>query len=123
MASKDKRNSIPDEVANAVAQADDEMLRDIVDFVQAEFTHRRRGLREIEPKPGEELVEVSEEPGYTRVVLHQPCAQGCTDCPHGPYLYHLRAERQPGREPSFHWVYIGQVHDDETAEAEELRNE
>ena len=111
MATKDRRNSIPDAVADTVAEADDATLRAIVDFVQAELSDRREELHEIEPGPGEELVETSEEPGYTRVVLRQPCAEGCTDCPHGPYLYHVYAERQVDGSPSLHWSYVGRVYD------------
>lgn len=120
MASKDKRNSIPDAVADAVAEADSATLRDIVDFVQGELTARRADLREIEPGPGEELVEVSEEPGYTMVVLRQPCAEGCDRCPHGPYLYHVRVERQPDHEPTRHWSYIGPVYDESSQNGESL---
>lgn len=109
MASKDNRSTIPDAVTNAVTEADDATLRAIADFVQAELTDRRKDLLEIEPGPGEELVEVSEESGYTRVVLRQPCAEGCDDCPHGPYLYHVRVERKPDDEPSLHWAYVGRV--------------
>lgn len=100
---------IPANVANVIAAADDSTLGAIVDFARAEIAERRRDLLEIEPRPGEELVEVSDEPGYTSVVLRQPCADECDDCPHGPYLYHVRPERHPDGEASLHWVFLGLV--------------
>jgi hypothetical protein len=109
MTSNTKRNPIPESVARTVADADDATLREIVDFVQRELAERRQDLLDVEPKPEEELVEVSEERGYTRVVLRQPCAEGCEDCPHGPYLYHVRPECHPAGEDSLHWVFLGRA--------------
>jgi hypothetical protein len=113
MTSNTKRNAIQDSVAETVADADKATLRDIVDFVQRELAERRRDLLDVDPKPGEEVVGVSEERGYTRVVLRQPCAEGCDDCPHGPYRYHVRTEQSPEREDSLPWSFLGRVFDAE----------
>ena len=111
MTSNTDSTSIPEPVAELVADADDATLREIIDFVQDELADRRQDVLDIEPKPGEEIVEISEERGYTRVVLRQPCAEGCEECPHGPYLYHVRPEHSPDGEQSLHWSYIGRVVD------------
>jgi hypothetical protein len=61
----------------------------------------------LEERDGEEIIDVEEGHGYTKVVKTQPCAHGCDECPHGPYLYHVRAEKSPeSGEPSLHWEFI-----------------
>jgi hypothetical protein len=88
------------------------LLRQIVDLAQHQLADRRRDLLDIEPKPEEEVVEVSGERGYTQVILRQPCADGCADCPHGPDLYHVRPEHCPDGEDSLHWSFLGRVFDE-----------
>lgn len=36
---------------------------------------------------------MTEHDGYTEMAKRQPCADGCPDCPHGTYLYHVREEK------------------------------
>lgn len=66
-------------------------------------------MTEIEPGPGEEIVRIGERPGYTMVVKRQPCAEGCRNCPHGPYLYHVREEPRPEGGQKLQWTDLGPV--------------
>jgi hypothetical protein len=113
MTSNTKRTTIPEPVAETVATADDATLREIVDFVQRELADRRRDRLDVEPKPGEELAEVSEERGYTRVVLRQPCAEGCEECPQdrtsttsGRSTTPTASSRFTGRTSAGSWIRI-----------------
>ncbi|WP_166035512.1 hypothetical protein [Halorussus pelagicus] len=51
--------------------------------------------------------------GYTEVVKEQPCAEGCENCPHGPYLYRVRVRPpvEPDAEPTLRWDLMGPVMD------------
>jgi hypothetical protein len=37
------------------------------------------------------------------------CPDGCEDCPHGPYLYHVTEEPLPDGDTRTHWSFIGEV--------------
>ncbi|WP_149783115.1 hypothetical protein [Halorubrum aquaticum] len=74
--------------------------------------HEERDLP-IEPEPGEDVVRITEHEGYTEVVKRLPCEDGCDDCPHGPYVYHVTEEPQPDGETKVHWSFIGEVNVDE----------
>ncbi len=92
---------LPQEAVNVVDELDEAELRAIIDYAQARkrFVHPHV-TDQIEAKEGEELLRVEERNGYTEVVKSQRCADGCSECPHGPYLYHVREERRPERNPS-----------------------
>lgn len=69
---------------------------------------------EIEPQPGDDILQVTEYDGYTEVVKQMYCGENCDDCPHGPYLYRVTQERHPDGTTSPYWRFIGDVQlDDE----------
>jgi hypothetical protein len=39
----------------------------------------------------------------------QPCADGCPDCPHGTYLYHVREEKLLDGDTNHHRTFLGEV--------------
>ena len=102
--------AVSDELQARVDALDESEVRALVDY-------GRRRLRELqdpvsahlEPRPGEEFVEVTEREAYTEVVKREPCAEGCRDCPHGPYLYHVTEERHPDGSKHLHWASLGPV--------------
>lgn len=88
----------------------DEELRAVISYEQALLNHRTAPARRIEAAAGEEIVAVAEREGYTEVIKLQPCPGGCSDCPHGPYLYHVRTERSlQGSTDTLHWSFLGHV--------------
>lgn len=67
----------------------------------------------IEPGPGEDIIDITERTGYTEVVKRVPCGEDCSECPHGPYLYHVSEEPLPSGDTNLHWVFLGQMYTDE----------
>ncbi|WP_049982587.1 hypothetical protein [Halorubrum sp. BV1] len=67
----------------------------------------------IEPEPGDDILRVTEHDGYTEVVKQTRCADGCADCPHGPYLYHVIDEPRPDGSHAPHWSFMGAVRTDD----------
>ena len=63
----------------------------------------------IDPEPGDDILRVTEHEGYTEVVKQHYCGEGCDDCPHGPYLYHVTDETLPDGTHESHWTFIGRV--------------
>ncbi|QZP39252.1 hypothetical protein [Halobaculum magnesiiphilum] len=98
----------PDDLAALLQQLSEHDLRETIIYAQELLQANNVPTEQIEPAPGEEIVEMTEHPGYTEVVKRQPCGQDCPDCPHGPYVYHVTRERHPDGTERFHWVFIGQ---------------
>ena len=103
--------NIPTDVAESVAELDDGQLRATAEYIQDLLDGRQQLSAEIETQDDEEIVEITEHDGYTAIVKRQPCTTGCDDCPHGPYLYHVRRESDPrgDEDEELHWSYIGRV--------------
>ena len=88
----------------------DEELRDVISYEQALLNYRTAPAQQIEAAPGEKLLRVTERDGYTEVIKTQPCPEGCDDCPHGPYLYHVQRERPlDGENDTLHWSFLGRI--------------
>lgn len=102
-------DAVPSSVATELSQLDDESLRAVLDYGQILLNTR------IEAGPNEEIVSVEDHGTHTTVIKREDCADGCDDCPHGPYLYHIRSEEHVNGEKSLHWVYIGEVVDECTS--------
>ena len=56
-----------------------------------------------------DVLRVTEHEGYTAVVKQHFCEEGCDDCPHGPYLYHVTEESLPDGTHKTHWSFVGRV--------------
>lgn len=67
----------------------------------------------IEAEPGEDIIDITEHPRYTEVIKRIPCGDDCSECPHGPYLYHVSEEPRPTGDKKLHWEFLGQVYTDE----------
>lgn len=102
---------LPDDVVDRLRALDDSALRDTIGFIRellAEHSHHELE-QEIEGIPEEELVSVTEHEGYFEVVRRRRCADGCPDCPHGPYLYHVKTVTNPDGTDTLRWELIGPV--------------
>lgn len=98
---------LPGDVAATLQEMDIHDLRETIIYAQELLHTHNAPLLQIEPFPGEEIVEITEHPGYTEVVKRQPCGNDCEDCPHGPYAYHVTRERHPDGKEELHWVLLG----------------
>jgi len=102
--------TLPDDVVEHIDDLDEAQLRAVIDYAQDRIRFVHPDVTEqIEAREGEEIVRIEERNGYTEVVKRQPCAEGCDNCPHGPYLYHVREERRPDGSTSLHWTYLGRI--------------
>lgn len=102
---------LPTDLAERITRLSESELRTLISYAKSLLPQPPTVEELLEERPDEEILDVEDENGYTKVVKMQPCAYGCEECPHGPYLYHVRVERYPEDEvdPSLHWEFIGPV--------------
>jgi hypothetical protein len=100
---------LPDTVVAELTELSSESLRNTIVHARELLQHREKHTLEIEPHPGEDILRVHEHEGYTEVLKMVPCGEGCDDCPHGPYLYHVKEESRPEGGTHTHWTFIGEV--------------
>lgn len=98
---------LPGPVASALRDLSVHDLRESIIYAQELLQYRQAPTSQVEPGPDEEFVELTEHPGYVEVVKRQPCVDGCDDCPHGPFVYHVTREPRPDGSSTYHWVLIG----------------
>lgn len=99
---------LPDSLRARLDDLSEHHLREVVDYAQRRLRESHRPVSErIAAGPGEEIVTVEDRPEYTEVVKREPCGEHCSDCPHGPYLYHVYEEVHPDGRSSLHWVFLG----------------
>jgi len=103
--------NLPDELADRLSRLDESELRAVISHAKSLLSPMPAVEDLLEERPGEEILDVEDGDGYTKVIKTQPCAHGCDECPHGPYLYHVGVETYPadGVEPSLHWAFLGLV--------------
>ncbi|MEF8821665.1 MAG: hypothetical protein V5A52_05260 [Halovenus sp.] len=100
---------LPDQLVSDLQQLTDEELRKTITYIRKLLQPHGEHSPEIEPGPSEDIIRTTEHDGYTEVVKTVTCAEGCDDCPHGPYLYHVTEEPRPNGETKTHWSFIGKV--------------
>lgn len=110
--------NLPADVAARLDELDDPQLRAAADYARSSLPSTPTPAELVEERPGEEIVEIRERDGLTEVVKRQPCAEGCPECPHGPYLYEVWVRPPFGdeRSPSLHWEFLGRVYTDDSSE-------
>jgi len=101
-------DDLPEGLATTLRELDTHDLRETTLYAQRLLQSRHERTERIEPLPGEEILEVTEYPEYTKVVKRQPCGNDCSECPHGPYVYHVTRERNIDGEEQLRWVLIGE---------------
>lgn len=103
---------LPDRLVADLAQLSAADLRKAVIYAQELLRAQEAHDSPVDPGPGEDVLRVTEDDGYTEVVKQFRCSEGCDECPHGPYLYHVREETHPSGETHTKWSFIGAVEDD-----------
>ncbi|MDY6779789.1 MAG: hypothetical protein SV760_04445 [Halobacteria archaeon] len=106
----DPPSNLSEGTVEELEKLDESELRSVIDYAQDRLRRVHPSVSEqIEAGENEEIVSVEEKDGYTEVVKKEPCAEGCEDCPHDAYLYHVREESHPEGPTRLHWSYIGRV--------------
>ena len=100
---------IPDHLAGELNELTPEELRNTIIHAQELLQFQEEKGSPIEPGPGEDIIRATEHEEYIEVVKQYSCAEGCEDCPHGPFLYHVREETRPEGGTHFHWTFMGKV--------------
>lgn len=106
-------DGLPETVVAELSDLSPENLRRTIVHARELLQQREEHASEIDPHPGEDILRVRETDTYTEVVKKVPCSGGCSECPHGPYLYHVREEPRPEGGTHTHWTFIGEVAPDE----------
>lgn len=102
--------ALSEDLAVILGMLDVDELRAVITYAQSLFPTRPAPADLVEEQPGEEILDITAHDSHTTVVKAQPCIDGCDDCPHGPYLYRVRAEMHSGEaEPTLHWDFLGRV--------------
>jgi hypothetical protein len=104
---------VPDRVATELPQLTPEELRNTVIYAQELLQFHDETASPIEPGPTEDIIRATERDGYIEVVKLASCAQGCADCPHGPYLYHVKEESRPEGGTKARWMFLGEIYPDD----------
>lgn len=104
---------LPEQLVSVLGQLNTDELRNTIVHVQELLQFHEETVHPIEPSPKEDVIRITEHEGYTEVVKRVPCGEDCSDCPHGPYLYHVTQERHPESEEKPHWIFIGGVNPDD----------
>ena len=106
-------DGLSDDIVSDLNQLKPEELRKAIIHAQELLHVREQRDPLVEPAPGEDIISVTEHEGYTEVVKKEPCYEDCDDCPHGPYLYHVKEQETPYGESRTFWTLIGEVYTDE----------
>lgn len=104
---------LPDDTVSQLQQLTAEELRNAIIYTHELLHAQAESGPIVEPAPGEEIVRVTEHEGHTEVVKKQPCGEDCEDCPHGPYLYHVKELTTPTGETKLFWTLLGEVYEDD----------
>ena len=105
---------LPEPVASDLAGLSPDELRDAVVYAQELLQSHGSAEFPVDPGPDDDdVLRVREHERYTEVVKQHRCTEGCDDCPHGPYLYHVTEESLPDGTHETHWSFIGRVNVDD----------
>ena len=102
---------LPDGIVSKLSELNYEELRKTIIHAQALLRSEGEHSSPVEPGPSEDIIRATEHEGYTEVVKEVTCGENCTDCPHGPYLYHVTMEPRPEGGEKPHWTFIGEVNE------------
>lgn len=103
---------LPDDIVARLTELSPEQLRKTIVHAQELLRSRDEVDPPVEGVPDEDILRMEERDGYTEVVKQLYCPEGCSDCPHGPYLYHITEEPRPEGGTHTHWTFIGKVSED-----------
>ncbi|MEF8813205.1 MAG: hypothetical protein V5A55_05245 [Halovenus sp.] len=103
---------LPDDIVADLDQLTPEELRKTIIHARELLQSHEEVESPVGPNAGEDIIRVDEREGYTEVVKQVTCGEGCEDCPHGPYLYHVREEQRPEGGTHTNWTFLGEVESD-----------
>ncbi|EMA68942.1 hypothetical protein C461_04907 [Halorubrum aidingense JCM 13560] len=103
---------LPPKLVDALTDCTPEELRKAIVHAQELLHFHGEAALPVDPEAGDDILRVTEHEEYTAVVKQFRCADGCDDCPHGPYLYHVTEEPQPDGNHKVHWTFMGTVRDE-----------
>ena len=104
---------LPAELVSALNKLTPEELRNTIIHAQELLQYNEERPSPVKPGPNEDIIRVTEHEGYTAVVKQFTCNEECSDCPHGPYLYHVKEEPRPEGGTHAHWTFVGKVNQDD----------
>lgn len=104
---------LPEQLVRDLEDLTPEELRKTIIHAQELLQFHEETDSPVKPKPGDDIIRVTEHEGYTEVVKQFSCADGCSACPHGPFLYHVTEEPLPDGGERVHWSFIGRVQADD----------
>jgi hypothetical protein len=101
---------LPTGLVQELQNLSDHELREVISYSGdlIEY-HDEELISEIDADDEEEIVRVEERDGYTEVVKRVPCGENCEECPHGPYLYHVRPIPEQEGDDHLQWQFIGRI--------------
>jgi hypothetical protein len=103
-------DGLPEAVIDAVDELSEQQLRKLISYTRERIASTYEPVIEsIEASDNETILRKAQREGYVEVVKTRTCRDGCAECPHGPYLYHVRRERQLDGETTLRWDYIGRA--------------
>jgi hypothetical protein len=100
-------DGLPDRLVSELHRLSASDLRKTIIHAQELLQAQKEPGSAIEPQAGEDIIEITEQDGYTEVIKRVPCGEDCEECPHGPYIYHVIEEARPDGENRLHWQFIG----------------
>ncbi|WP_436934511.1 hypothetical protein [Halovenus marina] len=104
---------LPDSLISELRALTPEELRKTVVHAQELLNAANETTLPIDPGKNEDIISITEHDNYTEVIKTVNCADGCEDCPHGPYLYHVTEEPEPGGGTHTHWTFLGTVQEED----------
>lgn len=105
-------DELPAGLVSEIQELDESELRAVIDYARSRISEIHPSVTDrLEEGPGEELITVENRGSYTEVVKRQSCPDGCPDCPHGPFLYHVTDEQRPDGTSHLHWSYVGRSYE------------
>ena len=104
---------LPPALVTQLKDSTPEELRKAIVHAQELLHYHQETELPVKAEARDDILRVTEHEGYTEVVKQFRCADGCDDCPHGPYLYHVTEEPQPDGSRKVHWSFIGTVRGEE----------
>lgn len=104
---------LPEQLVSELNQLNAEELHKTIIHAQELLNFQGEVPSLVEPNPGDDIIQVTEHDGYTEVVKQIFCGEDCSDCPHGPYLYHVRQEHHIDDTEEPYWRFIGEVRPDD----------
>ncbi|WP_247731320.1 hypothetical protein [Halovivax limisalsi] len=109
---------LPDELASTLHQLRPEELRRTIIHAQELLNYNHESPSPVEPKPGDDILSVTEHEGYTEVIKYVTETVNGTESRVGPFHYHVTEERHPDGTVKPYWKFIGDINLDD----EEKRN-